>query len=153
MNKLRNYLLTNLLSWITFDTPLGYLRSWDENKMASEDWLSCYRKPNINLSLRKPENTFWFNKSAVKNFFENVVQVLQKHIFTVNRIYHFDESGISAVYAWSPSWKKSKISGLTGFRRLFLGALFSQMEIQYRLYLYFQGCITKTTLLMMHYSL
>lgn len=97
--------------------------------------------------------SFWFNKSAVKNFFENVVQVLQKHIFTVNRIYHFDESGISAVYAWSPSWKKSKTSGSTGFRRLFLGALFSQMEIQYRLYLYFQGCITKTTLLMMHYSL
>ncbi|XP_022909090.1 uncharacterized protein [Onthophagus taurus] len=79
-----------------------YPPSWDENKMAGKDWLACYRKRNANLSLRKPENTsaarsFGFNKSAVGEFFENLEQVLQKHKFTGDRIYNFDESGISTV--------------------------------------------------------
>lgn len=54
------------------------------------------------MSLRKPESTsadrsFGFNKSAVGEFFDNLERVIQKHKFTGDRIYNFDESGISTV--------------------------------------------------------
>lgn len=68
--------------------------------MAGKGWLARYRKRNDNLNLRKPENTsaerrFVFNKSTVGEFFENLEEVLQKFTSTGDRIYNFDESGIS----------------------------------------------------------
>lgn len=81
---------------------LRYPSSWDHNKMAGKEWLDSYRRRKPNLSLRKPENTsaarsFGFNKTAVNNFYENLEKVLTKYKLTADRIYNFDESGISTV--------------------------------------------------------
>ncbi|XP_022834564.1 uncharacterized protein LOC111362220 [Spodoptera litura] len=81
---------------------LKYPASWERNKMAGADWLASFRKRHQNLSLRKPENTsaarsFGFNKTAVNDFFQNLENVYRKHNFTPNRIFNYDESGISTV--------------------------------------------------------
>lgn len=70
--------------------------------MAGKDWLASYRKRNTNLSLRKPENTsaarsFGFNKTAVNDFYQNIEKIFGKYKFTGDRIFNFDESGISTV--------------------------------------------------------
>lgn len=78
---------------------LKYPTSWNENKMAGKEWLDSYRRRNTNLSLRKAENTsaarsFAFNKT---DFYENLEKLLLKHAFPANKIYNFDESGVSTV--------------------------------------------------------
>ena len=70
--------------------------------MAGKEWLDSFRRRNSNLSLRKPENTsvarsFAFNKTVVNEFFENLEKILTKYNFISDRIYNFDESGISTV--------------------------------------------------------
>lgn len=70
--------------------------------MAGKDWVDSFRRRCTNLSLRKPENTsaarcFAFNKTAVNDFFGNLEKVYTKYKFTADRIYNFDESGISTV--------------------------------------------------------
>lgn len=67
--------------------------------MAGLEWMRKYRERNPNLSLRKPEKTstacsFAFNKTAVKEFYNNLVEVMQRHNFTADRIFNFDESGV-----------------------------------------------------------
>ncbi|XP_065160329.1 uncharacterized protein [Atheta coriaria] len=81
---------------------LNFHPSWHHNKMAGKEWLDSFRRRNGNLSLRKPENTsaarsFAFNKTAVTDFYNNLEKVLTKYKFTSDRIFNFDESGISTV--------------------------------------------------------
>lgn len=81
---------------------LNYPPSWNNNRMAGKEWLDSFRRRNANLSLRKPENTsaarsYGFNKTAVNDFFDNLEKVLKKYELTADRIYNFDESGISTV--------------------------------------------------------
>ncbi|XP_039759705.1 uncharacterized protein LOC120633562 [Pararge aegeria] len=81
---------------------LKYPTKWDENQMAGLEWMRKYRERNANLSLRKPENTsaarsFAFNKTAVPEFYSNLADVLQRHNFAADRIFNFDESGVSTV--------------------------------------------------------
>ncbi|KAH9643097.1 hypothetical protein HF086_008813 [Spodoptera exigua] len=81
---------------------LNFHPSWHHNKMAGKEWLDSFRRRNGNLSLRKPENTsaarsFAFNKTAVTDFYNNLEKVLTKYKFTADRIFNFDESGISTV--------------------------------------------------------
>lgn len=81
---------------------LKYPQKWDENKMAGIDWMHGFRKRNTNLSLRKPENTsaarsFAFNKTAVIKLNNNLKDVFKRHTFTADRIFSFDESGVSTV--------------------------------------------------------
>ncbi|KAG5882844.1 hypothetical protein JTB14_022355 [Gonioctena quinquepunctata] len=81
---------------------LCYPLTWDLNRMAGKEWLDSFRRRNVNLSLRKPENTsaarsYGFNKTAVSDFYENLEKVLLKYKLTADRIYNFDESGISTV--------------------------------------------------------
>lgn len=81
---------------------LKYPAKWDENQMAGLEWMRKYRERNANLSLRKPENTsaarsFAFNKTAVQQFYNNLGDVLQRHNFAADRIFNFDESGVSTV--------------------------------------------------------
>ncbi|KAK9680350.1 Phospholipase A2-like domain [Popillia japonica] len=76
---------------------LKYPAKWDENQMVGLEWMRKYRERNSNLSLRKPENTsaaqsFAFNKTAVTAFYNNLAEVWQRHNFTVDRIFNFDES-------------------------------------------------------------
>lgn len=81
---------------------IKYPASWNNNKMAGADWLASFRKRHKNLSLRKPENTsaarsFGFNKTAVNDFFQNLENIYRKYNFTADRIFNYDESGISTV--------------------------------------------------------
>jgi transposase-like protein len=79
-----------------------YPPKWDETGLAGIDWIHGFRKRNNRLSLRKPENTsaaraFGFNKTVVNEFFDNLKTVYERHRFTADRIFNFDESGISTV--------------------------------------------------------
>lgn len=77
------------------------------NKMAGADWFSSLRKCYQNLSLRIPESTstarsFGFNKTAMNEFFQNLVDLYRKYNFTAERIFNYDESGISNVLTTPP---------------------------------------------------
>ncbi|XP_047123036.1 uncharacterized protein LOC124806312 [Hydra vulgaris] len=81
---------------------LKYPPSWNHNKMAGKEWLDSYRRRHTNLSLRKPESTsaarsFGFNKTAVTDFYANLEKILRKYTLLADRIYNFDESGVSTV--------------------------------------------------------
>lgn len=68
--------------------------------MADIEWMHGFRKINSNLSLRKPENTnasSAFNRTAVNEFFENLKKTYDLYKFTIDRIFNFDECGISRV--------------------------------------------------------
>jgi len=54
------------------------------------------------LFIRSPEATSigratTFNKDTVKEYFENLANVLDKHQFTPDRIYNVDETGVTTV--------------------------------------------------------
>ncbi|CAF4937022.1 unnamed protein product [Pieris macdunnoughi] len=83
---------------------LKYPAKWEENKMAGKEWLYGFRRRNPELSLRKPENTsaarsFAFNKISVTEFYTNLKTVFERHPLTADRIFNFDESGVSTVLA------------------------------------------------------
>lgn len=81
---------------------LKYPAKWEENKMAGREWMCGFCRRNPELSLRKPENTsaarsFAFNKTSVTEFYTNLKTVLERHPLTADRIYNFDESGVSTI--------------------------------------------------------
>lgn len=83
---------------------LKYPAKWVENKMSGKEWMYGFRRRNPELSLRKPENTsaarsFAFNKTSVTEFYTNLKTVLKRHPLTADRIFNFDESGVSTVLA------------------------------------------------------
>lgn len=83
---------------------LKYPAKWEETKMAGKEWMYGFRRRNSELSLRKPENTsaarsFAFNKTSVTEFYTNLKTVLEQHPLTPDRIFNFDESGVSTVIA------------------------------------------------------
>lgn len=75
---------------------------WHEDKKASIAWYKGFMHRNPTLSLRKPENTSLarikaMNYENITTFFDNYRDLRQKFNFPENRIYNFDESGISTV--------------------------------------------------------
>jgi len=80
----------------------NFPESWSTNGLAGEDWFSGYMTRFPNLALRRPEATSLsratsFNKTNVKNFFDNLETVLQKYKFSPNDIYNTDETGCTTV--------------------------------------------------------
>lgn len=81
---------------------LKFPQSWEDNKMAGEDWLTSVRSRHSDiLSLRQPEATslnrmMAFNKTNVGEFFKNLEKVMVKG-FTPDRIWNADETGCSTV--------------------------------------------------------
>ena len=76
--------------------------SWTTHGLAGEDWFTGYMKRFPNLSLRRPEATSLsratsFNKKNVKEFYDNLEQVMEKNHFSPNDIYNADETGCSTV--------------------------------------------------------
>ena len=77
---------------------------WTENECAGGEWMSCFMKRHVGLSLRSPEATSiaraqGFNAVAVGGFFRLLREVLSKHNYRPDDIYNLDESGITTVQA------------------------------------------------------
>lgn len=71
-------------------------------KRAGWDWVRGFRKRNLDLSLRKPENTsiaraMAFNKPVIAKFFQVYEEVIDKYKITPEKIYNVDETGVSTV--------------------------------------------------------
>lgn len=82
--------------------------------MAGKDWIACFRKRHPNINLRKPEFTLAaraqaFNKVNVRNFFNIVTVIQEKHFHPAQRIYNVDETGLLTV-----QYKNSKVLALKG---------------------------------------
>ncbi|XP_065642501.1 uncharacterized protein LOC136074128 [Hydra vulgaris] len=76
--------------------------NWTEKKLASNDWLRGFFKRQPHLSIRTPEATSLsratsFNKKNVRDFFENLKTVYERHCFGPESIYNIDETGLSTV--------------------------------------------------------
>lgn len=79
-----------------------YPSTWNENKIAGEEWMYSFRKRNTNISLRTAEKTsaaraYSFNAHTVNEFFENYESVLKRYNFRPEQIYNFDETGVTTV--------------------------------------------------------
>lgn len=75
--------------------------NWKDLEIAGYDWYLGFRKRH-KLSIRTPEATSMarataFNKTTVKEFFDNLVQVNNKHAFPPERIFNMDETGCTTV--------------------------------------------------------
>ena len=72
------------------------------NGFAGEDWFAGYMKHYPNLSLRRPEATSLsratsFNQKNVKEFYDNLEQVMENNKFAPHDIYNADEKGCTTV--------------------------------------------------------
>ncbi|XP_018308648.1 uncharacterized protein [Mycetomoellerius zeteki] len=77
--------------------------SWNENKMAGEDWYRCFLKRNDNLPIRSPQATnlsrvMSFNEHNVNLFFTNLKTVCNRLKVKPSDIWNMDEIGISTVH-------------------------------------------------------
>jgi hypothetical protein len=75
---------------------------WNDNKIASIDWLQGFMKRRKNSKLCKPENTSLFmatafNKTKGMGFFDNYERALKSWEFTAGSAYNTDEAGVSTV--------------------------------------------------------
>ena len=64
--------------------------SWQKNQMAGYDWYAGFNQRH-KLSVRTPEATSMtrataFNKTIAEEFFNNLVQVMDKHKFPADRM-------------------------------------------------------------------
>lgn len=78
--------------------------TWVTEQRAGEEWLKQFRSHHPSLSLKKPEacslsRATSFNKTNVKQFFDNLSEVFQKVPALGNgmRTYNLDETGLSTV--------------------------------------------------------
>lgn len=77
--------------------------NWTKNELASYEWLRGFLDRNNNLSLRTPEPTSLsrataFNQHTVKEFYNLLGQVLQRHNFEPDSVYNCDETGVQTVH-------------------------------------------------------
>ncbi|XP_066585533.1 uncharacterized protein [Prorops nasuta] len=96
--------------------------TWEENKMAGEEWLRSFMKRNPNLSVRVAQATSLaratsFNKTNVNEFYDNLETVMGRDYFEPGNIYNVDETGVTTVQ------KPNRIVARRGARQV--GALTS----------------------------
>ena len=90
--------------------------SWIRCKKAGTQWWLGFKKRQ-NLSICAPEATsigqaFGFNEPVVKEYFNNLANVLDKHHFTADRIFNMDETGVTTVQ------NPKKVVTLTGMKNV-----------------------------------
>lgn len=84
-------------------TKLGKQHRFSKEKeMAGRDWVHLFLKRHSSLSIRRPENTsaaraMGFNRVAVNQFFDLLVDVIDKYKLTAEQIWNCDETGVSIV--------------------------------------------------------
>ncbi|XP_024884678.1 uncharacterized protein LOC112462849 [Temnothorax curvispinosus] len=76
--------------------------SWNERKIAGENWFSDFLKRHPNLSIRKPQATSLarataFNRTTVAEFFKNLKTIYERFQLNPRSIYNMDETGITTV--------------------------------------------------------
>lgn len=76
--------------------------SWERDKKAGVEWMKGFMERHPTLSLRKPENTSLsratsFNPTNVSLFQENYKKVMEKYMFSEERLFNLDETGIMTV--------------------------------------------------------
>lgn len=81
----------------------SYPALWGQNKCASEDWVSGFKKRHKELSCRKPEATSLSrgtssNKKNVQDFFDNLQEVQLKFGFQARDIWNLDETALTTVH-------------------------------------------------------
>ncbi|EGI66260.1 hypothetical protein G5I_05223, partial [Acromyrmex echinatior] len=76
--------------------------SWNENKMAGEDWFGYFLKRNNNLPIilkaTSPSRAMSFNKRNVNLFFTNLKTICDCLKVKPSNIWNMDEVGISTVH-------------------------------------------------------
>ena len=80
---------------------LSIPHSWKVNKKAGKEWWKGFKERH-QLSIRTPEATSIgrasaFNHHNVKEYFDNLGIVLDKHRLTPDRIFNLDETGVTTV--------------------------------------------------------
>lgn len=74
-----------------------------QNDKAGKTWLRGFLKRHPDLAIRSPEPTslaraVGFNKPSVDNFFHLYKSELEKELYTADRIYNMDETGLTVVH-------------------------------------------------------
>jgi len=80
-----------------------YPSTWDDNKMAGEEWMRSYLSRHGNLSIRKPQKTSLarasaFNKHNLSLFYNNLEDIHKRFgPIPPERIWKQDETGLTTV--------------------------------------------------------
>uniref|UniRef100_H2Y7T0 HTH CENPB-type domain-containing protein n=1 Tax=Ciona savignyi TaxID=51511 RepID=H2Y7T0_CIOSA len=76
--------------------------SWQNNKMAGEDWLKGFRRRQGSISLRSPESTslaraMAFNQHNVSELFVKLKELYTRNNVPAQRVWNLDETGVNTV--------------------------------------------------------
>lgn len=87
---------------LTIKYDLRRPKTWDDNRLAGEEWFRMFMRRNPKLSLRAAQATSLsratsFNKTNVDTFYDNLTTVMDRHNFEPQDIYNADETGITTV--------------------------------------------------------
>ncbi|CAK1581494.1 unnamed protein product [Parnassius mnemosyne] len=85
---------------VKYDLPRP--RTWDDNKIAGEEWFRMFMRRNTELSVRAAQATSLsmatsFNRYNVNAFYDNLATVMDRYNFEPQNIYNADETGITTV--------------------------------------------------------
>lgn len=94
-----------------------YPRKWDEEHIAGYDWFRGFMNRNKCLSIRQPEATSIarstaFNKETVRQFMDNLEEVLVREKFSPQDIWNVDETGVTTTH------KPTKVIAQKGIKQV-----------------------------------